>query len=134
RLGTVRFNHGDGLKALFFTPDGKTILSAGYDFLRLWDAATGKELRHFTATGTLFHDQTILSPDGRRLTFFKQDNSGETVRVWDLAEGKEGRVVPLPLRRNEHSVRGRALSPDGRLAAVHTTERILLFDLAAARE
>jgi RNA polymerase sigma factor (sigma-70 family) len=47
RLGTVRFNHGDGLNTLYFSPDGGTIMSEGGGSLRLWDAATGKELRQF---------------------------------------------------------------------------------------
>jgi RNA polymerase sigma factor (sigma-70 family) len=50
RLGTLRFNHGDGLNKLFFSPDGKTVLSEGNSLVRVWDAKTGLEQRHF-ATG-----------------------------------------------------------------------------------
>jgi RNA polymerase sigma factor (sigma-70 family) len=135
RLGTVRFNHGEGLKALFFPPDGKTVISEGGGLVRLWDAATGEELRHFASAAPSFDDQTVLSLDGKTLTFLNQEDDGDTVRVRDLAQGKEVRVVPLPVRRKGWSVNVRnALSPDGRLCAVHTPEAVRVFDAVTARE
>ncbi|MBI1917943.1 MAG: sigma-70 family RNA polymerase sigma factor [Planctomycetes bacterium] len=135
RLGTVRFNHGDGLNALHFSPDGKTVLSEGGGFIRLWDAATGKELRRF-ATGELSpDDQTVLSADGKTLTLLNQENGNDTVRVWDLDGGKEVRVLKLPVRRNEWSVfRCNALSRDGRLCAIHTPKNIQVFDAITGKE
>src|SRR5262249_377493 len=119
RLGTLRFNHGDGLNALHFSPDGKTIVSEGGGSIYLWDAATGKERRRL-ATGNFWSwdDQTVLSADGKTLTLFNQENPGDTIRVWDLVQGKETRVLKLPVRRSEFSVfRCNALSPDGKLCA-----------------
>ena len=52
RLGTVRWRHADGASFVAFLPDGKTLLSAGGDAtVRIWDVATGKELRRFSAVG-----------------------------------------------------------------------------------
>ena len=135
RLGTVRFNHGDGLNSLYFTPDGKTIISEGRGSLRRWDAATGKELRRFATAEPSWDDQTALAPDGKTMIFLNQAFANDTVRVLELAGGKELRVAPLPVRRKELSVyRRNALSPGGRLGAVHTPDDVRVFDTATAEE
>jgi RNA polymerase sigma factor (sigma-70 family) len=136
RLGTLRFNHGQDLNALHFTPDGKTILSEGGGVLRFWDAATGKELRHLNLPAPSFDDQTVLSADGKTMTFLNQDGfEHDSVRVWDLDRGKELRKVLLGGRRTEISVyRRNALSPDGKLCAVHGPQKVQVYDLATGRE
>jgi RNA polymerase sigma factor (sigma-70 family) len=136
RLGTMRFNHGFGLNALYFTPDGKTIVSEGQSFVRLWDAATGKELRQTATAEPSFDDQTVLTAEGTALLSLEQDGfDHDTVRVWDLGRMKEVRAVPLPVRRREISVdRRNAVSPDGRLGAVHSPDDVRVFDLATAQE
>src|SRR5438132_8960349 len=48
RIGTLRFRHGGSVTALAVAPNGKTAASMGADYIiRLWDLATGKELRHW---------------------------------------------------------------------------------------
>ncbi len=146
RLGTVRFNHGDDLNSLHFLPDGKTIITEGYEsgsgyrsrgagILRFWDAATGKELRHFRKSKPPRDDQTALTPDGKTMVFLNQEDESDTVRLWDLAQGKEVRVLPLGVRRRVWSVRRRnALAPDGRLCAAHTPQDIRVFDITTGKE
>jgi RNA polymerase sigma factor (sigma-70 family) len=136
RLGTVRFNHGDDLNALHFTPDGKTIVSEGGGVVFLWDAPTGKQLGRFTTAEPPFDEQTVLTPDGKALVSLQQGGwTNDMVRFWDLATGKEVRVVQLPAPRKEQSAyRLNALAPDGALAAVHTAERLYVFDTASGKE
>jgi RNA polymerase sigma factor (sigma-70 family) len=135
RLGTTRFNHGDGLNALYFLPDGKTILSEGSGFVCLWDAATGKELKRSATARPSFDERTVLSADGKTLTFLDQDNAGDIVRLWDVARGTEQRAVPLGVFRREISVyRRNALAPDGKLCAVHTPKQIRVFETAAGKQ
>jgi RNA polymerase sigma factor (sigma-70 family) len=135
RLGTVRFNHGDGLNALFFSPDGKSIISEGNGFIRLWDAATGKERRHFATAKPSFDDQTTLSPDGKALFLLNQDFDNNTLCVWDLEQGNQVRTLSLRIRRRTSSIYIRnALAPDGRLCAIHTPEGIRVFDAETGKE
>ena len=84
RMGTIRFRHGGDLEFVGFLPDGKTILSFGRDdTLRWWDAASGKELRRWTAPAALGYAAPL--PDRRVLAA----QVGDDVVQWDAASGKE---------------------------------------------
>src|SRR5262249_38109175 len=53
RLGTVRLRHGDGVCAVAYSPDGKLLASVSRDrTLRLWDAATGRQVRRLSEPDT----------------------------------------------------------------------------------
>jgi WD40 repeat protein len=86
RLGTVRFRHASYIFGIAFTPDGKAIISAGWDGVRVWDAATGLPLRKFAANAPL--SRAVLSPDGRRLLLSGRSDFGSPLEVWDAATGK----------------------------------------------
>jgi WD40 repeat protein len=74
RLGTVRLRHGEGIRHLALAPDGKTLASSSWDkTLRVWDTATGRELRRFSVPELRVNGLTqefnyfTFSPDGRTL-------------------------------------------------------------------
>jgi RNA polymerase sigma factor (sigma-70 family) len=135
RLGTVRFNHGNGLNSLFFSADGQRVISHGGGFLRIWDAATGQEQAQFALPRRWADDQAALSPDGKTLILLAQEFPSDALSVWDLTAGKELRSVKMPVQRREISAfRRNALSPDGRLGALHTPEEVRVFEVATARE
>lgn len=76
-----------------FTPDGRRILTESYDkTVRLWDAATGKELMVFRDHfGRNDISTAKLTPDGLRILTRPLDG---TIRIWDVATGKQLAFVP----------------------------------------
>jgi RNA polymerase sigma factor (sigma-70 family) len=120
RLGSVRFNHGGSLHSLFFRPDGKTLVSEGGG-VKIWDGTTGKQVMAFSTGKELSEDhETALSPDGKYLTFLTSSFDHHKIRVLDLTSGTEARSVKLPVGTIMYSaVHRNALSPDGRLCALH---------------
>jgi WD40 repeat protein len=91
---------------LVFTPDGKTLVSAGGgSIIRLWDVATGEQRR-----GPEGHeggvDTVAVSPDGRTLASCSSND--HTVRLWDATTGRPHHVL-----RHPAYVRRVLFSPDG---------------------
>src|SRR4051812_43984936 len=88
------FQAGDGMRhrdrvyCIAFSPDSKFVASGagglGECLIRLWDLASGKELRQFK--GYENHIYTIaFSPDGKYLASGGREDD---VRIWEVATGK----------------------------------------------
>jgi RNA polymerase sigma factor (sigma-70 family) len=120
--------HRNGVKALAFAPDNKTLASAGADqSIRLWDAATGK------TTMTLLGHQgacqgVAFSKDGKSLVSVGADG---TARMWDVATGKER----WQIGRQSGQVGSMSLSSDGKtLASMGTDNSVGVYDAGTGKE
>src|SRR5947209_874378 len=71
--------------AIGVAPDGRQMVTAGGDALRLWDLETDKAVRVFGEDQSGYWS-VAFSRDGRQVVTGSNDH---TARVWDLATGKE---------------------------------------------
>jgi RNA polymerase sigma factor (sigma-70 family) len=129
RLGTVRFRHSQAVNVVGFTANDRVVASASRDgTLRLWEAATGKELRRFdvsprTASFGLSADgQTVAAP-------VSAGDNRTTIRVWDAATGREAHRVE-PGTAASHVL----LTSDGQLLVWGDELGIHLWNLKAGKE
>ncbi len=68
-------------EALAFSPDGKSLVVAGYAGTQLWDVATGHLIAHLQDRGE-YLNAVAFSPDGRVIATGGQDGQ---VRLWSNA-------------------------------------------------
>jgi WD40 repeat protein len=123
RMGTARLCG----EVLSFSADGKTLVTLGADHaFHYWNVANGKERKRrqlsFVVSQSQFDSAHIVkgySPNGKLLV--SQDE--ETVRVWDIASGKEIRKMPNPtFPFNGKIITRLAVTNDGEMVAVALLE------------
>lgn len=127
---TRRLGFGQHIYAVFFTPDGKRVLSTS-TVVQLWDVATGRELCQFGQPGRSpdeYHTLGALSPDGRAFV----TGTIHTLRLWEVATGKLRRQLKAGA---EWTNSGLTFSPDGKtvLVSYWPTLQLRKWDLTTGK-
>ena len=116
----------EGITGIAVSPDGRYLVTNSYSALKLWDTATGLQLRSWVNLNP-YADSVAFSPDGHLLA----SESWDGIKLWDVDTGRE-------LRRLEDIVKPDfaglpkpvAFSPDGRLLASTAVKVAALWDVA----
>jgi WD40 repeat protein len=99
--------HGQGIRSLSFSSDGRRLITASEDKLaKVWDAVTGEEQQILVGHQDWVRSATF-SPDDRFALTASQDR---TARVWDLRKKKPEAVLVV---HHDYPIRWAAFSPDG---------------------
>jgi WD40 repeat protein len=147
RLGTVRLrhagadnHHGASVTCLAYAPGGKSVATGGGEgSVRIWDAQTGKELlrvnAHAGPISSIAYSpggDLLVSGGGDTMLFSRMLSDGDrTVRVWDVATGRELRSF----KGHEKGVTSVAFSPDGKSVASGSQDgTVRVWNLAGGQE
>ncbi len=129
-LVTTLKGHSESIYAIAFTPDGRHVVTGSGDrSVKVWETATGKELKTFA--GTAGHQNLVLgisiSPDGSLIASGSSDN---TTRIWDFPSSSPLRTLPGSARTATLAV-----SPDGtRLAGGGSDGMLRIWNIADGKE
>jgi RNA polymerase sigma factor (sigma-70 family) len=133
RPNVTRWAPGVNEPKQIMSPDGAIRAMAEANRIRLWDARTGKELPPLDKQQPSFEGRTdelvnslAFSPDSKLLA---STHPGPTVRLWDLAAGKEIRRF----RGKGSQVFRVVFSADGKTLAGADSRSVTLWDIATGK-
>ncbi len=120
--------HEDHVHSVAYSADGRRFASIGHFTLKVWDAATLKEIVSFRRS-TLQEDFALaFHPDGNRIA---AGVDARTVAIWDIAAGSQ----VGELRGHSDEIHSVAFSPDGsRLASASFDGTVRVWDVARGVE
>lgn len=121
-IGSIALHEGSSRIAL--SPDGRTLVSAGFDApLQLWSVPGGQ----LTATlgKTADASAMAISADGKLLALA----SGNVIQLWSLADKKPAGTIT----GHGFIINGLAFCPDGRLLSASSDQSVKLWSVPDGR-
>lgn len=129
QLHTTIAAHDQPVTAVAFSPDGKTLASAG-GTVKVWDRTTGTERAPLPSRDGVIID-LLFSPDGRTLA--AQDGWGR-VKLWEVAGPREPVVIPAEINTMAFSGDGTKLVARMRPSRGRLEGPPRCWDVATGRE
>lgn len=131
--------HENGTRVLGFTPDGKSLVTAGGDmFIRIWDTTTWKLQKEISCQKLAkIFVTAALSPDGKKVAMVgyngvthAQSEEWNATTIFDLIEG-----IPTLPPFNGHSWYAKCLSfsADSKLLITGSDRRLILRDIQSGK-
>ena len=126
--------HGNGVRSMAFSSDGKMLASGGWDgIITLWDIATKRNIFTFEAhiEGMKGVPSVVFSPDGKMLASGGYDG---IIALWDVVTGTN--IASIPEGGLWPWVYSVAFSPDGTILASgqgNGPGNVKLWDVATKR-
>ena len=126
----VLAGHADEVHSVAFSRDGKILASGSLDgTVRLWDAATHRQIGSPLTGHTGGVNSVAFSPDGKILASGSDD---DTVRLWDAATHRQ---IGTPLTGHTEVVNSVAFDPKRQLLASGSDDgTVRMWDAATHRQ
>jgi WD40 repeat protein len=123
---------GDGsVASVAFSPDGKTLATADDGgTTRLWNLATGQQIRSLAVGGSGTANSVAFSPDGKTLA---TGNADDTTGLWNLTTGQQ--IRNLPVTHPFNGILSVAFSASSKILATGGTDGMtLLWNLVTGKQ